>query len=640
MNKLDFLKQLNDIDEKMIREADPEGALSAKNASEGTSGKAERSRRFGRLAAAGAALAAVLLLALGLKSWLKKEDPRIGVPSSEKTAPEETSRRQEEPTRPDGTEAPSEASQTEAESTPAPAEQAKIVWYSDQQLLERADLIVVASILRWKSGTDEHSETGTAANRVTLTLHPIRVVKGEWEEGKELTAVMTEYPENSSVAGMNFILPEMKNWRSVLPDGIKPQEGIFLLTKLPAARQTDGIAYELHTGYGAILETHEGTAHVQGFFTEYPESLTLTQAEKKMRQALGSAAVPVPKDDPEKILLRSGDVVIGTKGAFPFLGSGGAQMSSEACLAFLTEHQLFSEASLVLRAKVTQIKDIEIYNERWGRSNGYRLFTLEPLSEIRGERKSDGPIRVLMNIESEGSSLHGLDKAFRGVQLGAEGILMLHEFGEGTPSYISELADYTVGDNERFAIWAQAGKLMMSGDAFPSFGKDTTLDQAEAHIRRLLDAELPADFSFSIDYAYRGMEEYEDQAFSYESETGSCRRSYWTSIDYEPGSWQEGQPRYRQEETSGSQLILPEEVMKELYLQCLSLEDLSDEYQGSAGSGRTSFEISLHFSCGDQDRTIRYRGSELGYMSGLDPQLRKLAGAVFAIQNLIWNRLP
>ncbi|MBO4872464.1 MAG: hypothetical protein J5496_03505 [Lachnospiraceae bacterium] len=638
MNSSDLLKNMGNIDEKYWQEADPEaaGALS-----EVGKERVVREKRK-RLYSWAGALAAVFVLAAGINFWMHRDPNRIPseTESLNETAGASDPGRAGETTGEDPKITEPHVSSAESSTETAEQAQAKIVWYSDEQLLERADLIVVASILRWESGMDGRGAKGTAANQVTLTLHPIRLVKGEWEEGKELTAVMTEYPENSSVAGMNFILPGMKNWRSVFPDGVKPQEGIFLLTKLPAARQTDGIAYELHTGYGAILETHEGTAHVQGFFTEYPESLTLTQAEKKIRQVLGSAAVPVPKDDPEKILLRSGDVVIGTKGAFPFLGSGGVQMSSEACLAFLTEHQLFSEASLVVRAKVTEIKDIEIYNERWGRSNGYRLFTLEPLSVIRGERKSDGPIRVLMNIESEGSSLHGLDKAFRGVQLGAEGILMLHEFGEGTPSYFSELADYTVGDNERFAIWAQAGELMMSGDAFPSFGKDTTLDQAEAHIRRLLDAELPADFSFSIDYAYCGMEEYEDRAFSYESETGSYRRSHWTSIDYEPGSWQAGQPRYRQEETSGSQLILPKEVMKELYLQCLSLEDLSDEYQGSAGSGRTSFEISLHFSYGDRDRTIRYRGSELGYMSGLDPQLRKLAGAVFAIQNLIWNRLP
>ena len=151
--------------------------------------------------------------------------------------------------------------------------------------------------------------------------------------------------------------------------------------------------------------------------------------------------------------------------------SSGGEQTVEYCLSYLTERELFGKCDVLLRARVTEVQNLSVQNENPGRTENSCVVTLEPGEVIRGELNKEVLVRLYLSRYTN-TSLEGLSKSLNGVQTGREGILMLYEMEDYAPEYRKELADYTVGDNERFAIWETAGGLSFAADAFPSFQKD------------------------------------------------------------------------------------------------------------------------------------------------------------------------
>lgn len=592
MNGNELLNQLGDIDEKYLKEADPE-----ETPSERAGSRPEKGGRLRRLGTFGAVLAAVLALSLGIRAWSLRDDPRLTPGSASAEAGM---------TEPGGTSAET--------GLPAPeGALAKLVWYSDQELLARADLIVLASVLFFE-------EDPAADERSILTLHPIRILKGEEAETDLLRVSLSEYPANSSVADMNFIMPELRRWRSAPERLLLPQEGIFLLTEVPKARQQNGIRYELHTGYGAILEAEEGTVHVHSFFTGFPESLTLAEAEKKISAALGSAAAPPKGGMGKEILYRGGDVVVREGNG----SAAGLSGQTEAVLRYMTDRELFTEASLVVRARVKARRNIEIVNERTNTVTAACLLTLEPIRVLSGELETEGEITVFVN-RNLGTSLSDLNAALRSAVVGKEGILMLRSIREGMPAYMAELADYTVGDSHRFAIWEQSsGSITAASGAFTGFARSWTLDRAEEKARTLLaePESVPADFAFTLEHCYFGESERHDSCFFYDSLSGALFLPMQEAAD--------GEARVIRHAV----FFPDEEQMKLLCASLRQLKDLPEEAESPADAFGETHIIRISLTAEGKTQVLCYRGAGLSHTASQSDEEMLLAGVLWEIEHM------
>ena len=291
--------------------------------------------------------------------------------------------------------------------------------------------------------------------------------------------------------------------------------------------------------------------------------------------------------------------------------SSGGEQTTEYCLSYLTERELFGKCDVLLRAKVTEVQNLSLQNEKTGRTENICVVTLEPGEVIRGELKKEGPVRLYLNRYTN-SSLEGLSKSLNGVQTGREGILMLYEMEDYVSAYLKELGDYTAGDNERFAIWETAGGLSFAADAFPSFQKDWTLDQAAERIRDLigLTHPVPEDFAGSFRYQVWGHVPEDDACRTYDSRTGqySCVGSYHMEEEY------------GRENLTGT--VFPEEAVRnELYQICRDLKDLpevlpSDEPAG----GPDTVEIEIWFRADGTEQKVSFSGKTDG-MNGEDVRL-------------------
>ena len=291
--------------------------------------------------------------------------------------------------------------------------------------------------------------------------------------------------------------------------------------------------------------------------------------------------------------------------------SSGGEQTAEYCLSYLTERELFGKCDVLLRAKVTEVQNLSLQNEKTGRTENYCVITLEPGKVIRGELKKEGPVRLVLNRHTN-TSLEGLSTSLKGVQTGREGILMLYEMEDYVSAYLKELGDYTAGDNERFAIWGGASGLSFAADAFPSFQKDWTLDQAAERIRDLigLNDPAPADFAVSFRYQVWGHVPEDDTCCTYDSRTGQY--SYVGSYHMEED--------YGRENLTGT--VYPGQVIRnELYQICRDLKDLpkvlpSDEPAG----GPDTVEIEIWFRADGTEQKVSFSGKTDG-MNGEDVRL-------------------
>jgi hypothetical protein len=279
--------------------------------------------------------------------------------------------------------------------------------------------------------------------------------------------------------------------------------------------------------------------------------------------------------------------------------SSGGEQTAEYCLSYLTERELFGKCDVLLRARVTEVQNLSVQNEQTGRTENFCVVTLEPGKIIRGELKKEGPVRLYLSRYTN-TSLEGLSKSLNGVQTGREGILMLYEMEDYAPEYRKELADYTVGDNERFAIWETAGGLSFAADAFPSFQKDWTLDQAAERIRDLigLNDPAPSDFAVSFRYQVWGHVPEDDTCCTYDSRTG----------EYSLVGSYHMEEEYGRENLTGT--VYPGQVIRnELYQICRDLKDLPEVLRSDApAGGPDTVEIEIWFRANGAERTVSFSG--------------------------------
>ena len=279
--------------------------------------------------------------------------------------------------------------------------------------------------------------------------------------------------------------------------------------------------------------------------------------------------------------------------------SSGGEQTAEYCLSYLTERELFGKCDVLLRARVTEVQNLSAQNEQTGRTENFCVVTLEPGEVIRGELNKEGPVRLYLSRHTN-TSLEGLSKSLNGVETGREGILMLYEMEDYAPEYRKELADYTVGDNERFAIWETAGGLSFAADAFPSFQKDWTLDQAAERIRDLigLNDPAPSDFAVSFRYQVWGHVPEDDTCCTYDSRTG----------EYSLVGSYHMEEEYGRENLTGT--VYPGQVIRnELYQICRDLKDLPIVLPSDApAGGPDTVEIEIWFRANGAERTVSFSG--------------------------------
>ncbi len=176
---------------------------------------------------------------------------------------------------------------------------------------------------------------------------------------------------------------------------------------------------------------------------------------------------------------------------------------SEACLVWHSERELFENCDVLLRARLVDIQNISITYQMDGSVSQACILTLEPVTVIRGSLKQGDRIRLFTD-RYVNSSLEDMNYSLRTAQIGREGIVMLYENRIG--GYVAELADYSAGDNQRFAIWeGETGKLLYDEQSFAGLAGLKSLDEAEDYIRFVLgdDDPAPADFEFSVRFIYR-----------------------------------------------------------------------------------------------------------------------------------------
>ncbi len=279
--------------------------------------------------------------------------------------------------------------------------------------------------------------------------------------------------------------------------------------------------------------------------------------------------------------------------------SSGGEQTAEYCLSYLTERELFGKCDVLLRARVTEVQNLSVQNENTGRTENICVVTLEPGEVIRGELNKEVPVRLYLSRYTN-TSLEGLSKSLKGVETGREGILMLYEMEDYAPEYRKELADYTVGDNERFAIWETAGGLSFAADAFPSFQKDWTLDQAAERIRDLigLNDPAPSDFAVSFRYQVWGHVPEDDTCCTYDSRTG----------EYSLVGSYHMEEEYGRENLTGT--VYPGQVIRnELYQICRDLKDLPEVLPSDApAGGPDTVEIEIWFRANGAERTVSFSG--------------------------------
>ena len=267
----------------------------------------------------------------------------------------------------------------------------------------------------------------------------------------------------------------------------------------------------------SAADSKEETAATTGLTAEAwtPEKRTVPDETAES----GTERVTMPYAEPDKLLYNSTDWRVWTTSAGPPSGFGFEAAEPD----YLPEYDLFLRSALILRGRLTgrQLLRIEDGDPRSDGNLSVKyalLLTVEPLSVIKGTLMQENSIRIFVPdyIAAENYSEYALQYAV----VGREGILMLSNI-VNAPPYMAAMADYTVGDKQRFAIWMNPEYgLMMFPSAYPSFRYDMSLEEAEARVGECLTLpELPPHFSLSL------LMRYNDTCLSYESESGLFSRA-------------------------------------------------------------------------------------------------------------------
>ena len=276
-----------------------------------------------------------------------------------------------------------------------------------------------------------------------------------------------------------------------------------------------------------------------------------------------TALIPPETEAAEQdILYQSDDITV-----YRITESLKTAMQGEYQLAYLTERELFEKCDVLLRAKVTDITNISITDSRFAYPSEACILTLEPLEIIRGTLKKEGPVKVYVNRYIH-TSLEGMNLSLRSAQAGQEGIVMLYEIRYAA-DYVKALADYSVGDSERFAIWQnKSGGLVFSQYGFTGISKSWDLDLAESYIRSLLsdNEPAPADFAVFFRHEYRGRVPEDNSCYSFDSGSGlySTAGTYYWEKEAGP-------------ENCTAVIVPDQDTMNKLWQTCKRLQDFAAE---------------------------------------------------------------
>lgn len=276
--------------------------------------------------------------------------------------------------------------------------------------------------------------------------------------------------------------------------------------------------------------------------------------------------------------------------------------TAQACLAYLTEEELFG-GSFTMRARLTDIQPVEIINDRFepplDRSIG-AVLTFEPISVLRGDLPDNAPVRVYAPFYLN-TSLESLNYSLRHMDKGREGIIMLYKMNStGYPEYMTALADYAPGDNQRFAIWEMpGGGLAFDQSAFPGVDKNWTLDQAEAYARDIIENKAPRDFSVQFMFRYSGEAENEAVSLYYDSRNGYYSEAGTAWMEEEYGA-----------ENLVTHLDADAETLGKIYRSCLRLKDLPEIITGGGSAdGPNTVTIEISWTADGEQHRTSYSGS-------------------------------
>lgn len=293
-------------------------------------------------------------------------------------------------------------------------------------------------------------------------------------------------------------------------------------------------------------------------------------------------------------------------------GSSGSRM--EAQLAYFTEQELFTQP-LVMRAVLTDYKPLVITQEYSVFSDNKiyaALMSFEPISVLHGELPpGQETVKVFANSYTN-TSLEDLNLSLRTAGKGREGIIMLHPMeGESHPEYMTQLADYVPGDNQRFAIWEMpGGGLSYDKHAFIGLGKSWTLDQAEAYARQLIEdeEEAPEDFALQMRFQYYGHVPEDNSFFSFDSSSGAYSEEGSTYLEEEYGA------------ENLKTIIRPErEILNQMYRRLKRMKDMPEQLSsgGSVGYPDSQY-IEIIWTAGGVTRRISYSGSAFSSHGNLE----------------------
>ena len=335
-----------------------------------------------------------------------------------------------------------------------------------------------------------------------------------------------------------------------------------------------------------------------------------------------------PAPQPESTILYQKDGVT-VKEKVSSAGSSNTHV--EACLAYLTEQELFTQP-LVMRARLADIRYVEITLEYsiWPNNTiSAAIFSFEPISLLHGTLpEGTETVRVFAHYYNN-TSLAGLDLSLRTAGEGREGIIMLYAMeGEYHPEYMTELAEYVPGDNLRFAIWEMpGGGLAYEKSAFPGLDKNWSLDQAEAYARGIISNQnpAPADFSLVITQQFFG-ETPEDCSGRYYN----SREAYYAEEGRDHGG------RDLEGEKLETRLELEQEVLDDIYRSLNRLADVPETLSAADfAGGVNSQRIELIWTAEDRQRRVYYSGS---YYTEHLPDVTKLQRTIEDIWHYIYTK--
>ncbi len=306
-------------------------------------------------------------------------------------------------------------------------------------------------------------------------------------------------------------------------------------------------------------------------------------------------------------------------------GSSGSRMEAE--LAYLTEQELFTQP-LVIRAVLTDYKPLVITQEYSIFSDNKiyaALMSFEPISVLHGELPpGQETVKVFANYYTN-TSLEDLSLSLRTAGKGREGIIMLHPMEEWHPEYMTQLADYVPGDNQRFAIWEMpGGGLSYDKHAFIGLEKSWTLDQAEAYARQLIGdkTEAPADFIFSFSYRSYGLVPEDTYMRSFDSASGLYSVKGTAHMEMEYGA-----------ENLETRVRVEKEILDKIYRALLRLKDMPEMLSdGDNAGGHETTRIEISWFAEGGSRRVLFSGSD----NGMDrSDVNRLTMTLFELQQYL-----